>query len=734
MKRGHLSISILAVFIITALGVVPAAAGEPSRLKFTDIVPDEDMSVGVESPAWSLDGTRLAYLYSDGEGRGLWVLDPSRGEPELLIRQAQVNEGVEIDAFRWSPQGEGILLQSGGDLFLLSLEQRKVKRLTSTAADESVPRFSPDGKFLSFVRDHDLWVRDLAAGKEMRLTKDGKEGSILNGETDWVYWEEIWGRKAHGHWWGPDSRRIAFCQFDETEVGSYPMVDFMPRYPEVTWQKYPLPGGKNSVVRIGILDVTDHRTVWMKTGGKDAYLVRAHWTPAGDGLAIQRLSREQDRLDLMLCDPDSGKCRTILTEKWPTWVNVGDDLAFLEDGRFIWGSDGSGWRQLSLHDAEGKLIRKLSPDGWSVTSLDAVNEKKGWIMATAFATEGMGAAQRHVLRIPLEGAPAAEGTSTEPSGFEILTELPGWNTALVASGSGNWLHTWSDADTPPRRAVRGPDLTRPVPLPGLPWQSYDPAVLPRWRFFTIETSSGARLPARALGPLEQENGEKRPVIMYHYGGPGSQVVVNRSRGRGLDLWHKMMAQKGYVILNVDNEASAFFGKHGEDRQHRRLGEVNLKAQLAAVEFLKGLPFVDGERIGLWGWSGGGTATLYCLLNRQGVWRAGVAVAPVTDWKLYDSIWTERYLDSPSDNPYGYADSSPTTYAANLKDALLIVHGTADDNVHPQNTLVMIRKFLDKEVPFEDAIYPRQKHGFRSVAYRHFYRRLTRFFDEHLGEE
>jgi dipeptidyl-peptidase-4 len=733
MHRRHHLISILAVSIITALSVMPVPAGEPSRLKFTDIVPDEDMPVGVEQPAWSADGTRLAFLNSDGEGRGLWVLDPSRGEPELIIRQAKLNEGVEIDAFRWSPKGDGILLQSGGDLFLLPLPQRRAKRLTSTEADETVPRFSPDGKYLSFVRDHDLWVRDLAAGKEIRLTEDGKEDVILNGETDWVYWEEIWGRKAHGHWWSPDSRRIAFYQYDETKVSSYPMVNFMPRYPEVTWQKYPQPGGKNSAVRIGVLDVAGCRTVWMKTGGKDAYLVRAHWTPAGDGLAIQRLNREQDRLDLLLCEPDSGKCRTTLTEKWPTWVNVGDDFAFLENGRFIWGSDGSGWRQLSLHDAEGKLLRKLSPDGWSVTSLDAVNEKNGWIMVTAFATDGLGAAQRQVLSIPLEGVPEGE-TSAEPSGFEILTELPGWNTALAAPGTGNWLHTWSDADTPARRAVRGPDLTRPVPMPELPWQSYDPATLPRWRFFTIETPKGVRLPARALGPLGQEDGKQHPVIMYHYGGPGSQVVANRSRGRGLDLWHKMMAQKGYVILNVDNEASVFFGKHGEDRQHRRLGEVNLTAQLAAVEFLKTLPVVDAERIGLWGWSGGGTATLYCLLSRPGTWKAGVSVAPVTDWKLYDSIWTERYLDSPSDNPHGYADSSPITHAANLRDALLIVHGTADDNVHPQNTLVMIQKFLDKEVLFEDAIYPRQKHGFRSVSYRHFYRRLTRFFDEHLGED
>jgi dipeptidyl-peptidase-4 len=292
------------------------------------------------------------------------------------------------------------------------------------------------------------------------------------------------------------------------------------------------------------------------------------------------------------------------------------------------------------------------------------------------------------------------------------------------------VHTWSDADHLPERVVRGPGLTQPLALPATA-PGFDPATLPRWEFLTIAGPDGVELPARMLRPAAGDSA-RRPVIMYHYGGPGSQVVVNRWDGRGRDLWHKMMAARGYVVLNVDNQAALFFGKRGEDRLHRRFGEFNLAAQLAAVAYLQGQADVDAGRIGLWGWSGGGANTLYCLLNSPGTWAAGVAGAPVTDWRLYDTIWTERYLDHPDSNPEGYRASSAVTYAHRLADPLLVVHGTGDDNVHPQNTLVLIDQLVAAEKLFEDAVYPGQKHGFKGLASRHFYRRMTEFLDRHLG--
>ncbi len=728
----------------TVFAVAPRAAlAQAWRLSFEDVLP---LGVDDRVPselAWSRDGSRLGYLWDDGQGQALWLLEPAAGAPELLVRVADVRtrwheassagesatgpgaEGGELEAFHWSPRGDGLLLELDGDLCWLSLPSRELKRLTSTLAEESDAKFSPDGGSVAFVRDHDLHLLDLATGSERPLTSGGEENVALNGETDWVYWEEIWNRSSTGYWWSPRGTHIAYYHFDESPVRSHSLVDFTPQYPEVEWQKYPAAGEANPVVKVGVRAVAGGETVWMDTGGEDAYLARVRWTPRGDGLAIQRLNRDQNRLDLLLCRPEDGRCHTLLTEEWPTWVNLGDELRFLKDGRFVWGSDRSGWRRLYLHAADGRLVRQLSPDGWAVASLNRVDEKRDELVFTGFETAGLGAARRQVLSVGL-------GAVAGASGVEMLAPGDGWSSALVAPRTGYWVHTWSDANTPPTREVRGGRLATPLELPSPPAPAYDAAALPRWELLTIEGPGGVKLPARLLRPQPFDPKLRYPVIMYHYGGPGSQVVVDRWGSRGRGLWHKLMAQRGYLVLCVDNEASLFFGKRGEDRVHRRFGEVNLSAQRAAVAYLASLPYVDATRIGLWGWSGGGTNTLYCLLNAPGTWRAGVAGAPVTDWHLYDSIWTERYLDHPKENPEGYASSSPVTHAAKLRDRLLIVHGMADDNVHPQNTLVMIRALVEAELPFENAIYPRQKHGFKGRSSRHFYRRLTEFLERQLA--
>jgi dipeptidyl-peptidase-4 len=301
----------------------------------------------------------------------------------------------------------------------------------------------------------------------------------------------------------------------------------------------------------------------------------------------------------------------------------------------------------------------------------------------------------------------------------------------VAPHAGSWVHTWSDADHPERAEVRGSDGKVLAALPaGLP-AGFDPAALPRWQFTTIPGPEGSRLPARLLQPAGFDPSRRYPVIVYHYGGPASQVVVDRWAGR--DLWHKMMAQRGFVVAMVDNQSSLFFGKAGEDRDHRGMGAGNLAAQLALVDWLKSQSWVDGGRLGLWGWSGGGFNTLYCLFHRPGVWKAGVAGAPVTDWRLYDSIWTERYFDTPQDNPDGYRASSPWYDADKLRDHLLVVHGLADDNVHPQNTIALSDRLIKAGIPFEQGIYPGQKHGFKGESQTHVYARMAEFFERTLQQ-
>ncbi|HEY9420553.1 MAG TPA: DPP IV N-terminal domain-containing protein [Thermoanaerobaculia bacterium] len=719
----HLFIAFSLAAVLAASAPPPAAA---DRLPFEYLMAD----ASGRRPSlfeWTPDGRRLTYLWDekgDGKDAALWTLDPATGKREVLARLADLkDEGKEIapSGFSWSPGGDALLMPAGGELYLYSPGRRSLRRLTRTSEDEEDARFSPDGRRIAFVRGFDLYVLDVADGKETRLTSDGKEGTTLNGVTSWVYWEEIWDRSPDAWWWSPDGSRIAFYQFDERQVGTYPLVDDTPVFPEVDWQKYPKAGTTNPKVRIGVVELAGGRTTWMTTGDPESYLARVAWTPKGDALAIQRLNRDQNKLDLLRCRAADGACSPLLTESWRTWINLGRDFRFLPDGRFLWGSDRSGWRRLYLYTAEGGLVRPVTPEGWAVTSLDALADDGSWAVVSGFQTaDFLDPVHRRLGRVRLDG-----------DGWEALTPEPGYHIApAISPKTGAWVHGWSTADTFPVFEARQAAGGRPVPLPSSP-AKFDPASLPKWEVFPIPGPDGSRLPARLLKPAGFEPSRRYPAIMYHYGGPGSQIIDNSWNLRG--LWHKAMAQRGFAVLMVEHQSSVFFGKAGEDRDYRRFGPVSLAAQLAGVDYLKTLPWVDASRVGLWGWSGGGTNTLYCVLNKPGVWRAAVSGAPVTDWKLYDTIWTERYLDTPEDNPEGYRDSSPVTYAGNLKDRLLIVHGLADDNVHPQNSTVMSNAFIQAGLPFEQAIYPGQTHGFRGPSMRHFYERMADFFERELQE-
>ncbi len=685
--------------------------------------------------SWSPDGTRLAYVWDDGLGTALWVLDPAAGTTERRLRAADLAEPgrkdedapppPSFDEIAWLPEGNGLLLVADGDLFL-ALQGSAPRRLTRTAAAETCTRVSPRGDQAAFVREHDLWTLDLATGRERRQTSDGKENITLNGETDWVYWEEIWGRDATGLWWHPDGRRIAFYQFDETPVGVYPLIDDAPEDATVRWQKYPRAGQPNPRVRIGVRDVAARagaKTVWMETGGSPGdYLARVAWSSDGSWLAIERLNRDQTALDLLRCAPATGKCTVLVSDRDPHWVNLGNEFRPLKDGRFLWSSEREGVRRLYLYDAAGQPLGPVTPAGWVLDTLSGVDETdpKGRVTFTGYPTEPLlGAAGRHVLSVRFDG-----------SGVVRLTTGGGWHTVIAAPKGDGWVDSWSSADSPTVQRLIGPDgRETATQLPSHP-PRIDPASLPKWEFLAVPGPEGSTLPARVLKPAGFDPAKKYPVITYHYGGPASQVVVDRWGAR--DAWHKWMAARGYVVWNVDNQASTFFGKAGEVRLHRRFGELELAGQLAGVAYLKTLPWVDGSRLGLWGWSGGGSNTLYALLHAPGSWKIGVAGAPVTDWQLYDSIWTERYLDRPEENPEGYRISSPITSAANLKDRLLIVHGTADDNVHPQNTWNMIRALQKAQVSFEDLALPGQTHAIRGDGLIHVYRRMTELFDRELS--
>jgi len=723
MARPSASAARLLTLLTLALSwLSPATSASADQLDFDVIFGDNAGGKFPSQVTWAPDGTHLSYVWDDGEGEeereALWILDLATG----VARTRLLTEEVAVDSHQWSADGTQLLIDSDGSAQLLAVEGGEPRRLTGDGGEED-PKFAPNARSIAFVRDYDLHLFEVDSGTERTLTTGGEKNQILNGVTDWVYWEELWGRDSTGYWWSPDSSKIAYYRFDETPVDLYPLVNFLPTYPEVDWQRYPKSGQALPIVKVGVLDVASGETVWLETATpEDHYFPRVTWSPDGASVIVTQLNRDQNQLDLLSCDPGSGACTRWFSESWATWVNLHDDFRWLADGGFLWSSQKSGFRALYLHDAEGREVRRLSPEGLSVGSVKGFNREQQWVIYDAFTIGELGAKDRAIYRQDLAG-----GYPTS------LSATTGFQRANVSDATGNYVLTQGSSDTPNQISLRGLDGSEfAARLPSKPPEGYDPASLPRWEYMTIPGPGEDRLPAALLKPADFDPAQSYPVIMYHYGCPSSQVVTDAWGGRSRALWHMMMAQRGYLVLKVDNGASNFFGKHGEDRAYRSFGPGNVMAQEAGVEYLATLGYADTDRIGLWGWSGGGYNTLYALTHSPGTWRAGVAGAPVADWTFYDAIWTERYMDTPQDNPAGYATASALDAADQLEDALLIVHGTADDNVHPQNTIAMSAKLIAAGKPFEQAIHPRQKHGFRTDDSRHFYERMTEFFVRQLA--
>ncbi|MDX1645352.1 MAG: DPP IV N-terminal domain-containing protein, partial [Thermoanaerobaculia bacterium] len=413
--------------------------------------------VSPSAVAWAPNGHELAYRWTDEEGDGLWVFDAERGESVLLVRPAALAEAEEtfsLDAYHWAPGSRRLLFESNGDLFLYDRDARTLRQLTSTEAEESDPKFSPDGRRIAFVRDYDLYLIDLADRAERRLTEGGEKNVLLNGVTDWVYWEELWGRDSTGFWWSDDGEAIAYYQFDETPVAEYSLVDFQTRYPTVEWQKYPKAGTDNPRVRVGVLDLTVDEITWMATGDADEwYLPRVDWRPQGD-LAIQRLNRDQNRLEVLRCQPSSGDCAVWIAETSGTWVDVSDDYRYLADGTLLWPSERSGFAQLYLFDSDGEMIRRLTDAAGAVTALAGFSPGGDEILYQAYGAPPLGALGRRLYRASLAGGVA-----------EALSPADGWASLDVAPGGRFLLETWSRASTPPQQVVRDAAYRRLGELP-----------------------------------------------------------------------------------------------------------------------------------------------------------------------------------------------------------------------------------------------------------------------------
>ncbi len=696
-----------------------------------------------EGLEWTPDSKRVSYFGRDRSGVEMWITDAATGQSKVLVK-ANVLESampperteaiqstglgrVQAQNYLWSPSGNSLLLIGGNSLVLLDLNTMTPKTLVSGASDIDDPKFSPDGKWVSFVRDSNLWVFNIAAGSVKPLTTNGSE-DVLKGELDWVYPEEL--ETPTAYWWSPDSAKVAYYEMDERPVTRYPIMDMSSPIGAIEYERYPQAGEANPIVRVGVVPVDGGETEWMDTGkNPDVYLARVEWLPDSRRVAIERLNRAQNELDLLLCDAASGASSKILTDTDKYWINISDDLYFFsDDKRFLWSSERTGFRHYYLYDLAGHELDQLTSGDWEITgsggfgpgasSRPAVDEAHGYIY---FISNKDNVRDAQLYRLSL-----ADKSITR------VTHDAGWHDPLIAPDASAFVDTYSNTMTPPRQDLYRMDGSRTAVInedavPELADYALSPV-----EFLSVTANDGAKLYARMIKPPDFDPSRKYPVLVEVYGGPQDQEVQDNWSNTDF-LWFEMMAEKGYIVFTLDNRGSYRRGHAFETPIYHHLGKVELEDQLTGVNYLKSLPFVDGSRIGIWGWSYGGTMVLDALFNAPGVFKAGVAVAPVTDWRLYDTIYTERYMGRPQDNPEGYLDSSPVNQVRQLRAKLMIAHGTGDDNVHFANTTELINELiLAGTYPDDLMILPGRGHGMTDWPARvQLYQRITDFLLRNL---
>jgi dipeptidyl-peptidase 4 len=763
-------VAALALAIFPARGQQPASDTGAKALTVERIFSQPDLSGRrLRGVAWKPDGTQVSFLdtqitpsemtppvenqHEPKQNKtnkelnaDLWIVDATGGQRRVLVaadklaRMLPENSAAPTQAtglarhspadYQWAPDGNALLFQGPNALVWFDLKSQKSRTLVSGKTGLADPKISPDGNFVSFVRDHNLWLVNVADGKERALTRGGVE-ELRKGELDWVYPEELEIKTAY--WWSPDSSSIAFLEMDERQVAQYPLVDFSSFDGEADMERYPPAGGKNPIVHVLVTRIDGGEPKPMDTGTEtDVYIPRVNWLPDSKHVAIQRLNRAQTDLDLLIADASTGKSRVVFTDRDQYWINVSDDLRFLRDGkRFVWSSERSGYRHLYLYNLDGRQLAQLTKGDWEVSQVEAVDEKAGAIYFTATEASPL---ERQLYRVNLDG-----------SGFQRITKEPGTHTVSFPPDStanpaatqradhplANFVDTFSDTMHPPRQDLRNVGGARVTALNENKVGELDSFHLSPVEFLQVKSHDGLLLNASMIKPSNFDPQKKYPVLVFTYGGPHAQVVLN-DWGRWTFLWHQMMAQKGYIIFSLDNRGSAGRGHLFEEPIHYRLGAQELSDQRDGAAYLKSHPYVDANRIGIWGWSYGGHMTLHAMFEDSEDFKAGFAGGPVTNWHYYDSIYTERYLGLLPVNDEYYQESSPIEKASQLKGKLLIAHGTGDDNVHFANTLALINDLIEEGKYVEVLPFPGRGHGVSDPAARKLlFEHVTQFFLDNL---
>lgn len=742
MKRSRLA---LACCLAVGMGAAAKAqAPDPSLLTLDRIISaDEFRTEGFGPARWLEDGSGYTTLEAAEGGRDLVKVDPVTGRREVLVGgKALVPPGgkgpLAFEDYAWSKDGKELLLftntrrvwryNTRGDYWAFDLSSRKLTRVGGDAPEASLmfAKFSPDGRRVGFVRDNNLYVQDLADGRVVALTSDGSATKI-NGTFDWVYEEEF--SLRDGFRWSPDGASIAYWQVDTSGMKDYLLVNTTDSlYPLLTPIRYPKVGQTNPACRVGVVPSQGGETRWMGVPGdpRDHYIARMDWAGPSE-LVLQHLNRLQNTDEVMLADAATGRVRAVLTEKDDAWVDVVDNLRWLDDGRrFAWISERDGWRHLYVYPREGGEPRLATPGDYDVIDLLRVDEVSGQVDFLASPDDPKG---RYLYRAPLDGS--AKPKRLSPA------DQPGTH-AYQMSPDGGWaFHTYSTFTRPPViELVRLPDhrVVRTLVDNAAVSAKLDALKPTPTEFFRVDIGGGVSLDGWCIKPPDFDSSKRYPLLIHVYGEPAGQTVLDQWGGRNA-LWHRMLAQKGYIVASVDNRGTpAPRGRAWRKCIYRKIGIIASEDQAAALRAMERMwPYIDAGRVGIWGWSGGGSMSLNAIFRHPDLYHTAVAVAFISDQTLYDTAYQERYMGLPSGNPEGYRDGSPITFADRLRGNLLLVHGTGDDNCHYQSCERLVNALIAANKPFSMMAYPNRTHSISegSNTSRHLYGMMTRYLETNL---
>jgi dipeptidyl-peptidase 4 len=761
-SRGPIALALA----LTALLCVQAR-GEPLTIERFFGAPDL-AGANLRSPRLSPDGRWLAYLQGRDDNKDqldLWGYELASGKRQRLVdsRQLAPEAGplsAEEEARRerqrtaslsgiveyaFAPDSARVLVPLAGDLYLFDLRApaaQALRQLTRTPEYETDAQFSPRGRYVSFNRGQNLHAIELATGREIAISPNCS-GDISCGVAEFIAQEEM-GRNS-GYWWSPDDSRIAWTRVDESGVDVIERFEIYADQARIVRQRYPAAGRPNARVELFVTSLAASDTaVEMDIGAaNDQYLARVNWFPDGRALAVQRQNRAQTRFELLRVDVASGSARSLLLETSDTWIDLHDELTFVrQPAGFIWASARSGYLHLYLHDLEGRLLRPITSGDWVVAgdggdrAVRGVDESRNRIYFMGSKDSPL---ERHLYSAPLRGPTDAAQVE---AGIRRITRETGWHSVRMAPGFRQFIDYWSNHDTPPQTVLVDIDGRARADIAANrldaqhPYARYRDAHRPIENG-TLHASDGQTLHWQMIKPAAMQAGVRYPVIVDVYGGPGNQRVRNAWMGGGRTiegLFRQYLAQQGYVVFTLDNRGTSFRGTRFETALHRRMGQVEVEDQVTGVEYLRSLPFVDPQRIGISGWSYGGYLALRCLMLASDHFQAGFSGAPVTDWSLYDTHYTERYMGTPGDNAAGYRGSSVLAQSVHLRGKLLLMHGMADDNVLFAHSTSLMKPLQDRGQPFQLMAYPGAKHGLLRGAATgpHAYRTIEQFFSSALA--